>query len=234
MSYCVNCGVELGESLKKCPLCQTIVLNPNEPEDKETVPFFPTEQQAVEPVSKKEGALLITAMLASVSLSCALLNLVFKPGFVWSLFVDGAALMLWIWIVPPLLVRRMPVWPRLSIDVAAVAVYAYLIALASNGINWYLGLALPIIAALALIILIVSWVLRGGRHSMLMSIVICLLAICLGVLAAETIIDMYITDAVSLSWSLIVSAVCFGLALPLIVVHRVPSLREEVRRRFHM
>ena len=30
MSYCVNCGVELEPSLKKCPLCNTPVINPNE------------------------------------------------------------------------------------------------------------------------------------------------------------------------------------------------------------
>ena len=29
MSYCVNCGVKLEESLTKCPLCNTPVINPN-------------------------------------------------------------------------------------------------------------------------------------------------------------------------------------------------------------
>ena len=30
MSYCVNCGVELEASLKRCPLCGTEIINPNE------------------------------------------------------------------------------------------------------------------------------------------------------------------------------------------------------------
>ena len=29
MSYCVNCGVKLKNSEKKCPLCNTKVINPN-------------------------------------------------------------------------------------------------------------------------------------------------------------------------------------------------------------
>ena len=36
MSYCVNCGVELDNSAKKCALCATPVVNPNalvKPED---------------------------------------------------------------------------------------------------------------------------------------------------------------------------------------------------------
>ncbi|MEG1385319.1 MAG: hypothetical protein RSD08_08485, partial [Oscillospiraceae bacterium] len=32
MSYCVNCGVELAESEKRCPLCNTEVINPSKPE----------------------------------------------------------------------------------------------------------------------------------------------------------------------------------------------------------
>ena len=36
MSYCVNCGVELEKSEKKCPLCGVEVINPAQPpEDKE-------------------------------------------------------------------------------------------------------------------------------------------------------------------------------------------------------
>ena len=36
MSYCVNCGVELEKSEKKCPLCGVEVINPKEPpQDKE-------------------------------------------------------------------------------------------------------------------------------------------------------------------------------------------------------
>ena len=30
MSYCVNCGVKLEETLNKCPLCNTPIINPNE------------------------------------------------------------------------------------------------------------------------------------------------------------------------------------------------------------
>ena len=31
MSYCVNCGVELADSEKYCPLCHTEVINPRSP-----------------------------------------------------------------------------------------------------------------------------------------------------------------------------------------------------------
>ena len=31
MSYCVNCGVELDKTCSVCPLCNTKVINPNQP-----------------------------------------------------------------------------------------------------------------------------------------------------------------------------------------------------------
>lgn len=49
--------------------------------------------------------LLITAMLASVAVCCGVLNLFLHAGRAWSLYVIGAAAMLWLWLVPPLLAR---------------------------------------------------------------------------------------------------------------------------------
>ena len=43
MSYCVNCGVELDASAKKCPLCDTPVYNPKAPEP-EKQPEKPVKQ----------------------------------------------------------------------------------------------------------------------------------------------------------------------------------------------
>ena len=38
MSYCVNCGVKLDPSLKRCPLCNTPVINPTLMNPQEPVP----------------------------------------------------------------------------------------------------------------------------------------------------------------------------------------------------
>ena len=87
------------------------------------------------PVSKRELALLLTAMLASVSVCCGLLNLFLPTDRTWSLYVIGAALMLWLWLVPPLLLRGMPLVLRLAVDAAAVGVYVFLIAVDLNGMD---------------------------------------------------------------------------------------------------
>ena len=204
MSYCVNCGVELDSTASFCPLCRTPVVNPRQPVDTGSPPPFPTERREVPPASKAELAILVSSMLASVAVCCGLLNLVLRSGHIWSLYVIGAAAMLWVWLVPPLLLRTMHLYLRLSADVLAVALYVFLISVDLDGSAWYWHLALPI-----------------GTTGVFLS-------------GVELLIDRYFLGRWQPGWSLVVLTVCAALVIPLIVVRRVPALREEVRRRFHL
>ena len=50
----------------------------------------------------------------------------------------------------------------------------------------------------------------------------------------ELFLDWYLLGTWEPTWSLVVVTICVALIIPLVIVRRVPSLREEVRRRFHM
>ena len=49
MSYCVNCGVELADSERRCPLCHTEVHNPRQPYDRKIPKPFPNRLDLFEP-----------------------------------------------------------------------------------------------------------------------------------------------------------------------------------------
>ena len=104
MSYCVNCGVGLDPSAKTCPLCGTPAWHP----ELDAPPYFPANSAAVQPASRREAAILLTAMLVSVSLCCGLLNLFLPTDRPWSLYVIGAAVMLWVWFALPMVLQRLP------------------------------------------------------------------------------------------------------------------------------
>ena len=230
MSYCVNCGVELNPSACTCPLCGTPAWHP----DPSAPSYFPTRHAAVQPASKREAAILLTSMLVSVALCCGLLNLFLPTERPWSLYVIGAAVMLWVWFALPMLLRRLPVFFRLTADVAAVGVYVWLISIDLNGSAWFRGLALPIIGWAGVLVFLLSFLLRGGRRSILSSRSMCIAAAGLLTLGIEFCIDRYFRNAWQPGWSLVVLAVCVGLIIPLRIVRRVPSLREEARRRFNL
>ena len=163
MSYCVNCGVELDPGAARCPLCGTPAWKP----DPDAPSYFPTKPAEVPPASRRAAATLLTAMLASVSLCCGVLNLLLPTERPWSLYVIGAAVMLWIWFVLPMLARRIPIFFRLTADVAAVGVYVFLISIDLSGGAWFRGLALPILGWACVLVFLLSFLLRGGRRSRL-------------------------------------------------------------------
>ena len=129
MSYCVKCGVELDEGAERCPLCGTPAWKPDETEPR----YFPTKPAEVPRASRRAAAALLTAMLASVSLCCGLLNLILPTEHPWALYVAGAAVMLWIWFALPMLVRGIPIFFRLTADVAAIGIYVWIISVAARG-----------------------------------------------------------------------------------------------------
>ena len=234
MSYCVHCGVELDCTAAVCPLCHTPVADPKQPVDTVSPRPFPTRREEVAPISRRALGGLVTAMLGSVSLCCGLLNLFFHRETAWSLYVIGAAAMLWLWTALPLFVRKLHLLLRLAVDVAAVALYVYLIALSTAGVRWFTGLAAPIIVWIGANVLFLGLVLRVYHRSILTSITIVVGSVGVFLFGLEYLIDRWVGGVWEPSWSLVVLAVCVGLVIPLIVVRRVPSLREEARRRFHL
>ena len=104
MSYCVHCGVELDATASFCPSVPYAGSGPRPTGGYRLPKPFPTRRGRW-PAAKQEVALLITAMLASVAVCCGVLNLFLRADRTWSLYVIGAAAMLWLWLVPPLLAR---------------------------------------------------------------------------------------------------------------------------------
>lgn len=230
MSYCVHCGVELNPNAKVCPLCQTPAWQPEGGEET----YFPTQPAVVAPVAKWELAMLLTAMLASVAVCSGVLNLILRTARPWSLYVIGAAVMLWIWFVLPLLIRHMPAFLGLTLDIAAIGIYLYLISIDLNGSHWFAGLALPILGVACGVVFVLSFLLRGHRRSMLSSISLSIAATGVFVMGIELFCDLYFHGQWLPGWSLVTTIICVALVIPLVIVRRVPSLREEARRRFNL
>lgn len=232
MSYCVHCGVELDQTAAFCPLCHTPVADPNQPVDTQSPTPFPTHRSEVPMASKKEAALLMSIMLLSVAVCCSLLNLFLQPDVRWSLYVVGGAVMLWIWLALPLWARRLPLALRLGLDGVAVGVYLLLIAITLDGMDWFLGLGLPIVLLATGVLLFLGLTLK--RRSLLSSITLIIGSVGVFLFGVEFFVDRWLLTFWEPGWSLVVLAVCAALVIPLLVVRHNPALREEARKRFHL
>lgn len=176
MSYCVNCGVELDNSAKKCALCGTPVINPNKPNESdkaETTPFS-NKSYVPAPINKRFIAFVISVIFIVPNLVCLLTNVVFSSGTYWAAYVNSTSMLLWISFVLPFLIKKPNPYALWGIDTASAVGYVYFIKLISKNVQSaevFFSCALPIVITQAFFVLVfMLWLGKKRRHWVLKSI----------------------------------------------------------------
>ncbi len=233
MSYCVNCGVELEASLASCPLCHTPVINPNEfPRKREAGPY-PTEKGQVDKVRRKDLAILTTVVLGATALSCLLLNLFVFPGTMWSLYVIGICLILFVLMAPVIIYSKFPIYIYLLLDGIAVGFFLYLVTFNTQGNDWFFKLALPIIVLITILVEILALLLHALPVSFISTGLYIFVEIAVFCIGLELLIEHYAGSPKHLVWSAVVLTVCGVISVLLATILCTRRLREAVRRRLH-
>ena len=166
MSYCVNCGVELDASAKKCVLCDTPVYNPHQKAEPDIPTPFSDIPVVPQNMKKKFVALIITYILLIPNIVCIFINLFTSPERLWFIFVLSTSLLLWVVLVFPFLSKKMHPYIMWAFDTVAVALYTFVFhAQNFGGGRWYFYIALPIILIVsACVLAFIHWDRRRRHH----------------------------------------------------------------------
>lgn len=234
MSYCVNCGVELDRTCSVCPLCNTKVINPNEPVDTVSAKPYPSRTGQIDPVKRGEAAILMGVILATTAIVCGLLNLLLFNGSSWSLYIIGICIVLWIFLLPVLFPSKLPIYIILLLDGIIIDMYFGIIAWLHPGNGWYYAITLPLILFITALVEVYAFFLRHPRSSILSNAVIFVAEVGLLTTTIELLVRHYLDNALKLSWSAVVLTCCIIIDATLITILRRTHLREEVRRRMHI
>ena len=181
MSYCVNCGVELDNAVKKCPLCETPVYNPNIPEKAKKEPAFSSEAFEIpEGKKKKFFAALASTIIAIPQIICFLVNVfIYKENW-WSLHIIGAGFLLWVIFILPFFLKKMRAYLMIAFDTVAVMIYSFIVFnLINLDLSYYLKGAAPVILLnSALVLAYLLWVRARKRHWVLKILfIVCCIAV---------------------------------------------------------
>lgn len=234
MSYCVHCGVELDKTAQSCPLCNTPVINPRQPVDKESKKPFPQKRGQVERVKHLDLALLISTVLASTALSCGMLNMLVYKETNWSLYIIAACVLIWVFFIPVMLYTKLPIYLSIIFDMLAVSFYLFVIAYQYPGNGWFLLMAVPIMGLLTVLLLLFTFLQRHFRTSILTTAIYLFFGISIFCIGLELIIRNYLATKILLTWSSVVFVCCVVIITALITIITRTRLREAVRRRMHM
>lgn len=233
MSYCVNCGVKLEESLNKCPLCNTPVINPKELKKMGPISPFPIKEGETEKVKTKDMIILTTVFLATTAICCMLLNYLVFNKTLWSIPIVGLCAFIWIIGIPPIAFEKMPIYISMLIDGLAMAGYLYMLSFMTSNKAWLTRLALPITALATALILTFTLLVRKISSSIISVVLyfyILIPILCIGI---ELLIWHYYNKPLHITWSAIVLVPCLIVDIVLITILSRKRLREAVRRRLH-
>ncbi len=227
--YCIKCGVELADSERKCPLCETPVYMPGLDPNPER-PYPPYKRSSVKNTHKARCflATCIFVLIAAIALICDL-NL--NDGVVWSDIVGGGLLLSYIMLVLPSWFMRPHPAVFVPCDFAAIALYLFYVSYRFGG-DWYLPFALPVTLGAGIIcstVAILAYYLKRGKLYIAAGTFIALgaysifIELCLH--AAFHIHD-------KLVWSAYPATAMLLVGIALIIVAIVRPLREQLYKIF--
>ena len=236
MSYCVECGVKLEQSLKICPLCQTPVVNPNDlikASEANSLEPFAKEKGEVEPMKKHDIGLWLTLVFGSTAIACGLLNfLVFNHNY-WSIPVIGACIIIWLFFCPRMFLPKIPVSINLAISGASIIMYELAITLMSENDRWFYELTLPITLVLFGLAALFYLLYRHVSSSLVASALYLFIDVAILSVAIECFVDKFMGQPAHIFWSAIVLSVCAVISVALSAILSIKRLRVTVRKRLH-
>ncbi len=165
MSYCVNCGVELDASAKRCALCSTPVINPNLTSQAVDEKPFAEELQIPKSIKKRFIAFCVSVTMLIPNIVMFFLNVFFIRAGFWSLYVMSACALVWVIFVLPFLIKKKHPLLLWGFDTVAVTVFTFFIlALLGCSPKIVKSVLFVLFAAALAICFVLLWLLHKKRH----------------------------------------------------------------------
>ena len=234
MAYCVHCGVKLGESEKRCPLCNTVVIDPAQPHDPALPRAYPVRTPEQEIKRNKHFLLRLAALLLLLpAFLCLFIDLLLGPGVTWSIYPSGALTLLFIATAVPILSPKFWDITSLAADFLALSGYLFLVEKTSESGRWFFPIVLPALGLAVLLLLLMAFIYHRKWLNKITFLAAIFLFIALECLGIEMILSNYGLGHIAFFWSPYVAAPCIFISLVFFFINGNRAVREEFRRRVH-
>jgi hypothetical protein len=231
MNLCKNCGVELEESIKQCPLCGK---NQDDPADEISgTSNYPSD---IIDLHKRETRKVIWELTGIIAFSgiavCTIVDLVIGKGVKWSLFADVSIFSAWLFLTFILRKFRKS-WMLIAGLSATVLMMLLMFDLISGG-NWFMPVGMPITLAVTFFASLIAILYKYARFKGFNILAIFFLSVAGFCVITEIILDKYVRDYVDVHWSLLAAVSIFPIALVLLFMHYRMKKGNKLDSFFHI
>lgn len=235
MSYCVNCGVELGKSEKKCPLCNVPVINPKEPFDDKALRPYPKNTDTIKTIIDRKIFVLSLGILLLIPIAiCLLTDFLGDYNLSWSIIATGGIILWWVFVCTPFIYRKNVIISSVTTDFFALCAFLYLIEFIYKD-TWFWSVGIPIASTLYIIIILIAY---GIKFSLIRGLNIAsavLIAIAILCFLIEIVLWVYYgSNEKSSFWSLYVIIPAVIISILFMIIERKKKLKKELSKRFHV
>jgi len=236
MPYCSRCGVEVDSDVESCPLCEAPIqrLGDGEPAEKRFPDFESDDKPRMSVRERRKLIWEVISILGAIAIAVVVGSDLHAHATIgWSLYPTAAVVLAWIVSTLLLFVRR---WPWLVAAGMLVSSAGFLAAVdeASGGLEWFLGLSLPLLILLVIVTALVVFVVKRVRFGGLNIVAFVSLGVALLCTGSDAVIERYLTGRVALSWSIIVLQALVPFAGIMLFLHYRLRNRFDLKRLFHL
>lgn len=227
--YCINCGVELADTEKQCPLCRTPVYHPllRQPD---TPVLYPKNKMPPDTSTPPAAAISLTVLWILGMLVVLLCDLQVSRRITWSSYPMGAMVTAYVWLVLPGWFRSPNPVVFVPCGFAAALGYLLYIDLSTSG-GWFLSFAFPVTGGLAILATTLTALLRYVKKGRLYTIGGTVIALGCFMPVTELLLSLTFRNGVFYGWSGYPLVVLVLLGGWLIFLAICPPVRESLKRK---
>lgn len=232
MTICRECGVELDDKMRVCPLCDTPVQDQiprpvaRERHGKTNMPDVRKKSLLSQVLWQIVAILLISGIAATM-----IINVAIQGTITWSIYPISICLMLLSY------VTLLSLWrTKITYQLAGGWILSSIVLLIVDALiatDWPLRLGLPILCSLNILVFVLIVVSRALTTRGLNLFAIIILGIAVFCIVIEGIITSYFGDRISLQWSAIVSACLLPVSATILFMYFRTRNNSELKKIFH-
>lgn len=227
--YCIQCGVQLADTEKVCPLCATVCYHPDIPRP-DAEPLYPEDRKPQTQVSPLGVMSALTFLFAIPVVICLMCDLRINGRVTWSGYAAGAIILVYeLFLLPGWFRKPNPVI-FVPCGFAAATVYLLYIDLFTGG-GWFLPFAFPLMGGLCVIFTTLITLLRYLRRGKLFIFGGCTMALGLFMPFVEYL-TVHTFGRAPATWSVYPFAALVLLGGYLIFLGICRPARESMERKF--